>query len=90
MFRPTVRRIWTGPAIQLHRSLALSRSRTPALSPAPLREVSAALWSAERSLDLSSSIVAFILNKLLQSELCAYYFSVKGHFAFRVVFSSTA
>jgi len=31
MFRPTVRRIWTGPAIQLHRSLALPLSRAPAL-----------------------------------------------------------
>jgi len=63
LFRPTVLRIWTGPANQLHRSPALSRSRSPALFPAPLREVSAALWSAERSLDLSSSILEVISNK---------------------------
>jgi len=50
-------------ALSLSRSPALSRSRSPALFPAPLREVSAALWSAERSLDLNSSILAVTLNK---------------------------
>jgi len=97
MFKPTVRRIWTGPTIQLHRSLALSRSRSPALFQAPLREVSAALWSAKLSLDLGSSILAFILNiprshplLICTVNLLRNYFSVKGHFALRVVFSPTA
>jgi len=31
VFRPTVRRIWTGLAIQLHRSTALPLYRAPAL-----------------------------------------------------------
>jgi len=50
-------------AAPLSRSPALSRSRSPALFPAPLRKVSAAPWSAERSFELSSSILAVILNK---------------------------
>jgi len=47
------------PPLSLSPSLALPLSRSPSLFPAPLREVSAALWSVELSLDLSSSILAF-------------------------------
>jgi len=74
-----------GPAIQLHRSLALSRSRSLALFPAPLREVSAAPWSAELSLDLSRLILAVILNKprslprlICQVNFLRNFFSLNG------------
>jgi len=66
---------------------ALSFSRSPALFPAPLREISAALWSAELSLVLGSLILAVHENKprLLPRLFCKVnilrnYFRSEGHF----------
>jgi len=81
----------SGPApLSSCTALSLSRSLALPLSGAVPR-------SPELSLDLSSSILAFLLNKprsypslIFTKWTFAYYFSVKGHFAFRVVFSPTA
>jgi len=67
-------------------------SRSSAMFPTPLREVSAALWSAQLSLDLSSSILAVIpINRgrspatiLYKVKIKCNFFRSTEYFAYRV------
>jgi len=72
-------------------SYCTALSRSPALFPAPLREVSATLWNADFRLDLSSLILAVIFNTprslprlICKVNLLRTFFRSPGHFAHRV------